>query len=421
MRQLVVWMMFAATVRAGDDTKPRPKLSDAVRAIVDTARAAGPEVYADTVVKLVESGRVPERELQIELLEGAFQAAAGSVESAHWIAIPGTPPDTREMYRAKAGALGLDAVSLQARALRNLLTVDRAKARDLFSQAVHPTLDPRPCEDPLVADIAPYYGLAATVAQSTFNATEKESGAHLQFLIGILSAARSPGEVAAFAGSLGNVAFTPEQWNLMFSVVDRKLEAIQADYRSFAVSFNAMQAAVEQLAAMARANRLEDAAGALKDSFRKYVVVQMTAARCQPDIPTDAALLIGAEIERKVEKKGSIQPHAYFESAESRAVIEHVSRLTGGVTESEFSDVLNEFKAWTILGDDIDILHQKSTVLKALMQRRLTDVQGARVLALAQELLATSSAQRSHPAEWMFQKNEFAGYLTAFSSSGTSK
>lgn len=421
MRQLVVWMMFAAALQAGDDTKPRPKLSDPVRAAVDAARSAGSEIYADTIVKLVESGKIPERELQIELLESAFHAAARSVESVRWVAILGTPPDTREMYRAKAGALGLDAVSLQARALRNLLTVDRAKARDLFYQAVHPALDPRPCEDPLVADITPYYGLAATVAQSTFNATEKENGAHLQFLIGVLGAARSPSEVAAFAGSLGNVALTPAQWNLMFSVIDRKMETVQADYRSFVVSFNAMQAAVDELTAMARGNHLDEAAVAWKDSFRKYVVVQMTAARCQPDIPTDALALLGSEAERKVERKGSMQPHAYFENADARAVIEHVSRLMGPVADSELSDVLNEFKAWTIWGDDIDILHQKATVLKALLQRRLTNAQSARVLALAQELLAASSAQRAHPAEWMWQKIEFAGYLTAFSSSGTSK
>jgi hypothetical protein len=191
--------LVAAALQSGDDPKPRPQMTPAVRATVDLARAAAPEIFADTLARLVESGKIPERELQVELLEDAFQAAGSAKEPVQLIALPPTPLGTREIYRSEAGELHLDAISLQARILRILLTIDPAQARKLFEYIEHPALDPRPCEDALVADIAPYYEIAAAIAQSAFTADQKAHDEHLEFLAALLKGARSPNELAAFA------------------------------------------------------------------------------------------------------------------------------------------------------------------------------------------------------------------------------
>jgi hypothetical protein len=445
-------VLLIAPLRADDD-KPRPKLPDAVQSIVDLARATAPEIFADTIVRLVESGKIPQRELQVELLEDALQAAGSATEPVRLIAIPGTPPDTREIYRSKAGELGLDAISLQSRILKNLLTVDRGKARELFEQVAHPVLDPRPCEDALVADVAPYYEIAGVIAQTAFTAEEKERGVQVQFLVGLLSAAKSPGELAAFAGAIENITFTPAQWQVLLVVLSEKLEKISADYRSFAVSFNAMQGAVSRLAEFGRANHVN--VDGLIGSFRKYLVAQMTAPRCQPDIPVAIGEMewfrpaLSADEMKPSERRGSVKTHAYFESGDSKEMGERLKTITlwpdgnevrvrAFVDPKVLSDFLLTFALWNPSGADVDVLHKRATVIKVLLATNLSDDDHARIVRLGVELLATSGAQRQNPAEWKWQTKSLSdaigtgaadlfrasgnpGLLVYLSSSGTSK
>jgi hypothetical protein len=432
----VTVLIFAAQLVADDD-RPRPKLPDAVQSIVDLARGTAPEIFADTLIKLVESGKIPQRELQVELLEDAFQAAGSATERVRLIAIPGTPPDTREIYRSKAGELGLDAISLQTRVLKNLLTVDRAKARELFDQMAHPVLEPRPCEDALVADIAPYYSIAAEIAQSAFTAEEKEHDAQVQFLVGLVSAAKSPGELAAFANAIENVTFTPAQWRVVLAVLAEKLEKIGADYRSFAVSFNPMQGAVSRLVEFGRANRVN--VDGLIGSFRKYLIAQMTAPRCQPDIPIAIGemdwfrpSLTDAEM-KPSERRGSVKTQAYFDSGDSKEMGERLKTITlqpngnevfdslltrqtfvrAFVDPDVLSDFLLAFALWNPSGADVDVLHKRATVIKVLLATNLSDDDHDRIVRLGVELLATSGAQRQNPAEWMWQVKSVAGSIAA--------
>jgi hypothetical protein len=90
--------LLSLMLAAGDEPKPKIVLAPEVQSVVDLARSAAPEVFADTTVRLVQAGRIPQREAQIELLEQAFAVAADAVEPIRLIALPSTPPDTRELY-----------------------------------------------------------------------------------------------------------------------------------------------------------------------------------------------------------------------------------------------------------------------------------------------------------------------------------
>ncbi len=136
---------------------------------------------------------------------------------------PKTPLDTRELYRGKGGEMHLDAISLQARVLKEWLTLDRAKARQMFEGLAHPVLDARPCEDPFVADIAPYYEIAAAIAQSAFSDEEKKHDAQAQFLVALLAGARSSNELAAFVSVIDNVALTHAQSEQVIGAFSAKL------------------------------------------------------------------------------------------------------------------------------------------------------------------------------------------------------
>lgn len=412
-------------LRAADEPKPKIELPREVQPVVDLARSSAPEVFADAVVRLVEVGRIPQREAQIDLLEQAFAAAANATEPIRLVSLPNTPTDTRELYRSRAGDLGLNTLALQSRILKELLTVDPAKARELFSAIERPILDPRPCEDPFIADASAYYEIAAAVAQSAFSAAEKDKEAHVQFLSAILAGIRSPNELAPFARSLQGVALNPSEWALLGAGLVEKLNTVAPDYRPFALSFDALQAEVRTLAELAQIPDMHDA-------FRKYALTQLTAPRCAPDFAIDAGDLPLSSGETNPSKRNETfkTSDAYFSSGDAKLIGERLLHLQSlrqeGDFRTAFSDFLRDFRAWAPTGNDADVLHQRATIFGALLQLLPPGDDRDRVVNLCAAMLASSAAQKNAPAEWIWQMHhlaEIAGgdapkLFAAFRSSG---
>lgn len=401
---------------AGDETKPRPELPAAVRPIVGMARSAPPELFADTIVRLVELGKIPPRELQVELLTDAFNAAAGAREAVRLIGVRGTPPDTRAMYRGKAGELRWDALSLQSRILKAMLTLDRPKTRELFDHMRRPVLDPCKCEDPLVADASAYYEIAGALAQSAFSPAEKEKDVHVQFLLTALAGARSPNELAAFVRAVQSVNFEKSHWELLLGAIANKLENIGADYRPFAMSLDALQGDLSNLVDLGRAHGLP--LEPLLRAFRKYLVTQFTAARCEPELykaGPETEWLHGAipaltseEIQATVHKE-TFKADPYFESEESKSIGAALTRLRSAVDRAtvewrnSLNDFLRDFAGWRPTGSDMDVFHQKATVLGALLQLAPAGEDRDRIVDACVTFLTSSDAERLSPAEWMWQ------------------
>ena len=386
----MITFLLATFLFAGDEPKPRIVLAPEVQSIVDLARSAAPEMFAEAMIRLVQAGRIPQREAQIELLDQAFAVAADAVEPVRLIALPTTPTDTRELYRARAGDLGLDALSLQSRALKELLTVDPARARERFAAIRRPTLDARPCGDPLVADASAYYEVAAAIAQSAFSADEKRQEAHVQFLAALLSGVTSPGELVPFARSLHGVALNPPEWTLLAAALAAKLESIAQDYRPFALSFDALQAEIDALQEITPSEQLPQA-------FRKYTISQLTAARCSPDI---AIAFDPKDLKPAKHEEAFQTSEPYFSSGDAKHIGEELRSVQPG---ARFENFLRDFLAWQPAGSDIDILHQRATVFGALIQLLPSGSDRDRVLDLAAAMLASSEAQRKAPGEWMWQ------------------
>jgi hypothetical protein len=416
----VAWVVLGAVcLHAGDERGVRPELPPAVRPVVELARAASAELFADTVVRLVQAGRIPQREMQIQLLEEAFAVAAGAAEPVRLMAIPPTPPDTRALYRGRAGELRLDALSLRSRILQELLTVDRVRARELFEAIPHPALDARPCSDPLVADIGAYYEIAAAVAQSSFTAAEKEKEAHVQFLTAVLAGARSPGEIDAFARAVQSVGLQASEWELVLAALASKLETVGPDYRTFALSFTQLQGEIGGLVALGSANGVRT--DGLTGAFRKYVTAQLGASRCAPDFgPALEDILTVPPLsgdDMKPAKRGdSFTVDPYFQSDDSRRIGDALNRLRfapGGESPSEgerataewrntLADFLRDFKGWNPPGAEIDAFHQRMTVLDAVLQILPPGGDRDRMIGLAVSYLV-SDVERQNPAEWLWQ------------------
>lgn len=394
MKQFALFLICSFAPAAADNKSSPPDLPPSVRPIVDLARAAAPELFAESILQLVENGKIPQREQQIDLLEEAFAVAAAAQEPVRLIAIPATPPDTRALYRSKAGELKWDALSLQSRILKQLLTIDSTKARELFDHIARPALDPRPCEDPLVANVSAYYEIAGAIAQSGFTSAEREKEANVQFLATLLAGARSPAELAPFARAMQSVDLTPPQRRLLSSALAAKLQSIGPDYRAFALSNAEL---VSALAPDAQLNA----------PLAEYTKAQLSAPRCQPDFPA-----LGDDEIQPAARGAAFKADPYFQSEDAKSIGDSLNRLRAsaasphteaGDWRNQLADFLRDFSAWTPSGSSIDQFHQKATVFRALLEFVPPGDDRQRVLNLCIAFLDSSSADRESPAEWLYQ------------------
>ena len=149
------------------------KLPEPFRSISDLASAAPPEFTADALLRMVESGKLADRNARRELVEHAFQLAASAKFPVRMVGVQGTTTDTASGSLSQAHTLKLDALSLESRAVRAMLPIDTTKARELFGQIVKPALPALTCDDALVYDPSEFYQALSVVVNGTFTAKEE--------------------------------------------------------------------------------------------------------------------------------------------------------------------------------------------------------------------------------------------------------
>jgi hypothetical protein len=145
----------------------------------------------------------------------------------------------------------------------------------------------------------------------------------------------------------------------------------------------------------------------LLQGFRRYMLTQLNAPRCQPSIQLDSGpewAAIAAEDLKPPKLKESFKVEPYFDSADSKRLGESLTSLRTTDPEQwpgRFNNFLRDYAAWQPEGSGIDAFHQRATVLRALLE--ITTRRGDRdqVLALCVSLLQTTNAEA--PAEWLWE------------------
>jgi hypothetical protein len=378
--------------------------------VLDLARKAPPEIFADAVIKLVERGEVPAGASQPQLLEEAFQAAKHAREPVRLTAL-GVRSETRAALRGSAGALGLDALTLESRVIKLVAVSDRTRARELFQSIEHPALEARPCEDPMIADVSAYYEMAARVVAIK---TAPED------LILALGLAWSPGELANFAKVLAAIPdLPPEDLRLLVGALALKMGMAAPDYRSFTMTADELRAGLERLAAMTH----EPAA--LAEGARKLVIVQMSSPRCNEEFGDaerfvewfnggrankgfrGALPAITEEEMQPPRALGFFKAEGYFDTGDAKQISEDFGRLRRA--PDTLADFLREFSAWKPEGAKIDVFHQKMTVLHGLFQLIRPGEDRDALMTRAVDYLKSSGIESEYPAEWLLQVRSFAG------------
>src|SRR6202453_2775281 len=178
------------------------KLPQPFQSISDLAAAAPPEFTADALLRIVESGQLADRNARHELIEHAFQLAASAKFPVRMVGVTGTTTDTASGSLNQAYGLKLDVLSLQSRAVRDMLPLDPSKARELFGQITKPTMARLSCDDALVLEPSEYYQALSAVVNGGFTPNEKAKEEHVNLLLEALGQVTSPSQLAPLADAI---------------------------------------------------------------------------------------------------------------------------------------------------------------------------------------------------------------------------
>ncbi len=382
-----------------------PQLPEPYRSLVDLAHATPPEFAADALLRLVESGKIADRNAKRDLVEQAFHLAATTTFAVRMRGLPGTVTDTRSGFLSRAYDLKLDALSLQSRAVRDLLAIDVPKARELF-QAIPPAaLAPLTCDDAMVYDEADFYQTMGAIVNSAFTEKERAKEDHINFLLDYLGQASSPAQLAPLAQLVKGVSATADQREILWNRLNGLLESLQVDDRSFSATLSAISS---------------EAASEIQVSLDKY---KQRSQGCKGDGVAGAAPA-AAPSTRAKNVAATPKLERYWQSAAAKRLLEDGLKLrttpdghayaeaerSSPEWQAKLTDFLSELAGWTSDQEpsEADYYHEKCIVFEALVELVPPGPQRDKVLADFVDFISNSNLQQQSPVEWYMQANSMS-------------
>jgi hypothetical protein len=378
------------------------KLPEPFQSISDLAGAAPPEFTADALLRIVESGKLADRAARHELVEHAFQLAASAKFPVQMQAGQGTTTDTRAGSLSDAYALKLDTLSLQSRAMRDMLPLDPARARDLFGQIVRPVLAPLTCDDALSYQPSEYYLALSAVVNGGFTPKEKAKEEHFNLLVDSLGQVTSPSQLAPLAQAIESASVTSAQRQLLAARFNGLLENMQPDSRSFASSLPALFAINTP---------------GIQPSLEKY---QQKNHGCDTDAaPSSSTSSASSTFSTSSKQPSTPKLDPYWQSAAAQQLLQAGKKLRYSPAtqllsdadratpewQQQLADYLNLIAGWTEDEAESDAVfyHEKCIVYTALLDLVPPGPQSDKIVAEYIDFIGNSDLYQKSPAEWFLE------------------
>lgn len=366
--------------------------------LVNAARVAPPEFAADVLLQLVEAKRVSDREWRRELLEEAFRLAGrGATPFPRDYA--GDTMDTREGYASLASDLKLDALSLQSRAVRGMLAVDKRRARELLSE-IPPKLPlaALKCEDALVDNVSDFYALLGEVVKESFTPAEVREGGHVLFIQPYVEGMRSPAQVGPVAKLIASVDASAAQLATLVYNFNNALKGVWSDDRtfSFPATTDITAGSLDEL--VKRCLKHEVPRHELLKAFRLYLTGNLGGTRCADTLRRreplpgyvrylNKTLFVNEPVNEEEARPGSlggrIKTSPYWQTPAARLFLLRTQKLRFGsgskqLTEEErrsqewqleLLELLHDVSAWDGAQEksSVDLFNQKSALYKSML------------------------------------------------------
>ncbi|HEX3086825.1 MAG TPA: hypothetical protein VHP99_19965 [Pyrinomonadaceae bacterium] len=290
-----VGKIYAQTPPANSpQTSPRAEAKSAqdlkIENLVLLGHTAPPEVAADLLLTLAATQPTITKAQKKELLEDAFRVAGDAREPIArrpWSLMV----DTRSGFKGAAFGLELDKLSLQTRAVTQMIALDKSRARMMFQEIALPKLPDLTCEDSLSYDPGAYYRTALAVSRDCFDENEKKAEAHVQFLAERLENVKSVSQVVPAMKMLVEATLSGDEMSLLMSTLVGALGGISTDARGFAfvMAREPLGQTVWNLSGKAKSQQVPNVD--LNRATRAFIVKQMSGEVCQ-----DAPWLDGRQV-----------------------------------------------------------------------------------------------------------------------------
>lgn len=415
--------------------------------LADRARSLPAEFAADALLRIADAPQVTDAAWKGALIEDAFRRAGAAQE----------PYARRAWLEARAGkwgrafAQGLDACTLECRAVHAMLALDRKKARELFAEIPPLKLPRLSCDDPLVYDVSIYYATLGEVVEQAFSPKEIAEEEPLHWVTRYTAAITSPVETGPAAHILAGAPLKPAQLAAAVSSWAGALASVADDDRSFSASISGQT----ELAGLVQAcTRHEISPMPLLDAWRAYLVRHLSGARCADTVseqPRGTSFGMTARLTQEQTYSGPLGPAQFFNdhlrTGELHAIagdeakpakVEGQARAMAGCESTECSQLGKQFAAlllnpagvsyteeqraggewgaklreylaalaaWKGAGDPAECFRAKSHFYVDLFSVTPVGPNRDAVLGALLAWLQQNAYQREHRAEWFYPVN----------------
>ena len=357
-RLLLFAFIFGALCQA-QPASPVQKRSKEIQSLVGRALIAPPELGADVLIRLVESKNITDRDWKIEVLEQAFHLAG---RAKHPVKVIGTVPaagntDSDIGVLNMALNFKLDGLTLQCRAVREMLALDPKQARELFLEIPALRLPALSCDDPIGYRPGEYYATLKEIAERGFTEKEKREGKALALLEDRIRSISSPFQLyPALKLIVDFKGLRTDQLASLVVAYGSGMKQLNSEDRTFSGStgFDLVQ----ELLGLARLCRERGIpAYPLIDAFRSYFVRHMAGVRCAENADPENHGLILSRIRESFNqnlqplsvdvpeiKPDEVKPasvgnaakvYAYWRRPQSKELLENLRRLRFGTEEQQ--------------------------------------------------------------------------------------
>jgi len=260
-----------------------PSRSPEALALVDQARALPSEFRADTLLRLAESPLVTEASWKQELIEEAYWS--GSHAFLPYLQHADGRSDS--VIENAVRANGLEALTLQAKAVHALLPLNPDKALRLFDQMQFLSLPNLNCSTAPTPDVTAYYQTGVLLFEGSFTAKQRTNGDDISLLRQLVGAIQAPAQVPPALEMLYSVSLVSDQRRDLLSLLASKLHEISRSDREYGASEAGLVSAIDNIT-------LSEAA-VLLPALRSYIVRHISARRCTDNMPAAGKMARSAE------------------------------------------------------------------------------------------------------------------------------
>lgn len=416
--------------KAGDQARLKRDLE--IQTFVLGSKAQSPEISSDLLLTFLATKIMSDPKKRKEIIEDIYRQGA-EVKEPLRMAFRSGLMDTRSGYLSYSYDLELDRLSIQLRAIKMMLALDKQRARTLFRDMSQLTVKPLSCEDDLVYEISDYYKVLKDIVDQTFDPEARVRREQIYLATEFIDEIRSPAQVESAIAFLVSVKTTPAEFGILLDSLTATMRKISADPRTF--GFSMANGSMTRSIKFKFLSKIEEKGFVTSEflkGYRSYLVKQLSGTRCLEDErvgseekPDDPIVFANTLFENPITedeiKPEKIEPRTkvfvYWRTPKSAKLLTNIKKLRFGNSKTALSleqrshqewqeslaKYLEQMNDWKSEDEatEADYLHQRGVLYHTLIE--LTPP-GPMFLSVLQDyglFLRDSRMIRDSPTQWL--------------------